>query len=377
MHLARLTVRDFRNLRDVLLEPHPRFTILAGANGAGKTNLLESIYLLANVRGFRNAKNADMVRLGRDGALIEALTETGAQAERTLRTTLQLELGPRSRRFKVNGKPVRSFADYLGTMTAVVFTPADLLLLQGGAGERRRFVDRVSCMAMPSQLGDLQDYEKALRARNALLKDARPDLALLEAYTDQLVPLGARVIQRRCEVIAAMRPLLEATFADIFGAHLPLEMTYDCRWLPSGEQLAGDEASVAAQLGEVLAAKRGAELRSGHTMAGPHRDDLSFVLDGMPAREFASQGQTRAVVLALKMSEIRFISERRGDRPILLLDDVSSELDERRNAQLFAYIRGNDGQTVITTTSRDYIRIDADFRCYRVADGDIDLHSEG
>jgi len=364
-----LRLRDFRNIAAAELELHPHFTILAGDNGAGKTNILESLYLLANVRSFRPCKTSDLIRIGSTRGRIETAVVRGP-----LTTEVAVDLEKSRKKFSVNGKAIHKFASYLGTIAAVVFSPGDLYLLQGPANERRRFIDRVVCGAMPAHLDDLQRYEKALRSRNQLLKDPRADRELLDSYTDQLVPLAARIVYRRLGVLDAMQPVLASVFHDIFAPDIQVELRYDCGW--TDDELASEIDDLEQQIRAGIESRAHAERRAGHTLVGPHRDDLAATLDGLPTREYASQGQTRSIILALKMTEIAYLETTRGDCPLLLLDDVSSELDKRRNAQLFEFVRGKEGQTVITTTDRSYIQIERDVRAFAVTAGEVSQLAE-
>lgn len=366
MRLTHLSIRDFRNLVDVELQPHRHFNVLAGPNGAGKTNVLEAIYVLGNVRSFREGRNRDLVRSDADSTTVTAVVEKFGHS---LSVALAIDQG--RKRFSINQQVVPSFADYLGTLVLVVFSPSDLNLLRGAASERRRFVDRVVCGAQPAHLADLQDYETALRSRNQLLKEPRLDPALLAVYTDQWLPPAARITARRLAAIDALRDDVQSVFARIFSPDLRVDLDYDGRWWDGAASLPPDAQLIEPRLRAALERCHDDERRAGHTTVGPHRDDLRVALDGMPVREYASQGQTRSIVLALKVTEIRYLERMNGDGPVLLLDDVSSELDERRNAQLFELIGDIASQTFITTTDRRYIRIDDDLQVFNVAAGRI------
>lgn len=365
MIITRLGIENFRNIALCELEPHSHFNVLAGHNGAGKSNVLEAIHVLANVKSFRTGNIRDFIRIGSDTGRVEATVMQGP-----LTRGVAVELADRRKRFTVNNKTIASFASYLGALRAVVFSPADLRLLQGSASERRRFLDRVVSGTSAAHLTDLQDYDAAVRSRNQLLKDSRVDPMLLDAYTDQMIPLAGRIIERRLTALAAMAPIISEVFNEVFSPDFSVDCVYQCRWLED-EPVQSVAILVEDQLRHSLTALANRERRSGHTLAGPHRDDLAITLNGLPTREYASQGQSRAIVLAMKITEIRYLQESNGDCPVLLLDDVSSELDRRRNEQLFAFIRGVQAQTFITTTDRQYIGITEDLREYRVEEGQI------
>ncbi|MCA9562315.1 MAG: DNA replication/repair protein RecF [Myxococcales bacterium] len=365
MILTRLTLQGFRNLEPLSLSPHPRFNVFAGHNGAGKSNLLESIYLLASAKSFRGAKNRDLPNIQGKTAKIEADIDRSG-----LSTELACEINDGRKKFSINGKGISSFAEFSGTLSAVVFSPSDLSLLQGSASERRSFIDRVICGTSSTHIGDLQNFEQALKARNQLLKEERINRSLVDVYTEQLIPLAVRITQRRRAAVRDMQPMVQAAFSQIFSPDFEFSWTYELGW--SSENLSQDEDdSLTKLLEREFEGAWQAERRLGHTRVGPHRDDVIVSLNGMPAREFASQGQTRAAVLALKMTEIAYLRERNQQNPVLLLDDVSSELDALRNEQLFAFIRENQGQTFITTTDRKYIRVGDDAISFQVAGGRV------
>ena len=372
MKITRLALRNFRNIAQADIEPHSHFNILTGNNGAGKSNVLEAIYVLANVRSFRNGRNRDLVKLDEQESSVVATISNG-----DLNRDVRLEIGGRRKRFWVNEMGINSFADYAGTIQAVAFTPTDLRLLQGGAQERRRFLDRVVADVRSAHLADLQMYDTALKNRNHLLKDGRPDNALLSAYTEQLVSLGARITIRRREILADITPSIEKVFAEVFSPELPIGCEYRCGWLPDETDVSATAEDIESRLAEALDNLSVQERRSGFTLAGPHRDDLAVTLDGLPTREYASQGQSRSVVLAMKITQIQYLEKTNGDCPILLLDDVSSELDRLRNERLFDFVREINAQTFITTTDRRYIGIDEDTLEYRIDTGVISNQGDG
>ena len=298
-----------------------------------------------------------MIRFDGDGAVIVAKIERDG-VERDVR----IELDQRRRKVQVNGQYVRRLADYLGSVQAVLFAPEDVTLLKGSPGDRRTFLDRAVFNSRAASLDELTEHAGVLKQRNALLKDERPTRELLDVYTEQIVLAGARVAATRLDYLHQLEPYFRAAFAQIFGEAAPdvaLGMTVS--WtddaLPAVDVPKSIDQTADAMRSE-FARRRGEELRRGTTVLGPHRDDLLVTLGGRPAKLHASQGQHRALVLALKVSEIQLLRERFHVEPVLLLDDVSSELDATRNAQLFDFLGAFEGQVFITTTSESYIRLD-------------------
>jgi DNA replication and repair protein RecF len=338
-----LEARQFRNLEQVLIEPHARFNVLSGDNGQGKTNVLEAIYLLGTLRSFRAGKTEEMVRFGAAQALVRARVEK-LQTQRMLEVTL----APGHKHARVDGKGARA-SDYFGGFNVVLFAPEDLRLPKGPPSGRRRFVDRAVWNAHPSYLGEVQTYEKVLRSRNAVLRDGGPkdqSDSMLEVYDEQLAKAAVAIVSRRRALVEELGPRVRGAFAEVTQAGLALEIGYETEL---------DISQVEHSLREKLIAERRKDLARGATSSGPHVDDLTLVLDGKPARLYASQGQLRAIVLALKIAEIEFLREKLGDSPVLLLDDVSSELDPKRNAQLFDFLKSVPCQAFITTTHRSHV----------------------
>ena len=376
MLISRLRLRHFRNLSQVEVALNERFNIFAGANGQGKTNLLEAIYLLGAIKSFRPSTNAQLIEFGEPLATLEARVDRGG-SDRIVR----IEIHERGKRVFLNNTPVKNLGDFFGTINVVMFGPEDINLLRGSPGERRRFLDRAIFNAHPAYAMEVSQYEETLKQRNALLKTpGGPDRALLSVYDEQLVGYGADLLERRLDFVRRYRPVLQRTFAEIFGEErMEADIGYEVKWadglleeVPDEESLVGDRDAIEALLQRGLQLARSSELDRGHTLVGPHRDELASSIGGLEVRSFASQGQNRAFVLAMKIAEIDYLEERYHFAPILLLDDVSSELDRARNRYLFDYLRRREeGQVFITTTHRDYILLDRDVSVWNVAGGEL------
>jgi DNA replication and repair protein RecF len=343
VRLASLQVRDFRNLAAVDLEPSARATILVGENGQGKTNLLEAIYFLATLKPLRGSRLQELVRFGAERAQVAADFDGPGGIRRA---AVQVEAGGRTA--FLDGKPQDRLDAYFEGLAAVCFSPDDLLLVKGEPEGRRRFLDRAAFNRWPAFLGEARDYVRALRARNAALRGGPPDVEA--SFRGPLVRAAARVVRRRRELVEELAPRLAAAFAEISGpdgpeAHLAYRPA-------SGLSCDGPEDGVAERLAAILAARLDRDRERGFTSAGPHMDDLVLALAGKGARAFASQGQQRALVLALKIAEIENLRAALGRPPLLLLDDVSSELDPAKNRYLLGYLSTLPAQAFLTSTDR-------------------------
>lgn len=362
MRVRLLAVDGVRNLEPLQLEPRERFNVFVGNNGQGKTNLLEAIYAVSTLRSFRTSRLADLVAFGRDTATI------GARVVKDDTTHVyEVALAQGGRRARLDGKTVRPLARYFGEFNVVVFTPEDLAIARGSPGDRRRFLDRAVFNARSEHLLASQDYDKVLKQRGAVLRAAARDgLAasrideLLSIYDVQLATLGIEIVAARVAYLAEIADELGRAFTAIARVDPRASVRYR-------STIDATVDGVVAQ----LRASRARDLVTQATHVGPHRDDLVFELDDRDAGAFASQGQTRAIMLAWKTAELAVLARTRGDLPILLLDDVSSELDAARNEYLFEHLAKQAGQCFITTTHEGHVLLGRDRADYRVEDGRI------
>jgi DNA replication and repair protein RecF len=346
LRLLSLHVRDFRNLAGVSLSPSPRATVLVGENGQGKTNLLEAVYFLTTLKPLRASRLQELVRFGAEDAAVAGDFDGPGGSRR-----VAVEVGPAGRTASLDGKPLGSTARldaYFEGLACVCFSPDDLLLVKGGPDGRRRFLDRAAFNRWPAVLAEAREYVRALRSRNAALRAGAPEVD--ESFRGPLVRAAARLLVRRRELVAELAPRVAAAFAEISGAGAPeVRLAYR----PAhGVRVGGTEAEIAAGLAEILTARLERDREKGFTSAGPHADELTLALDGKGAKLFGSQGQQRAVVLALKIAEIENLRAALGRPPLLLLDDVSSELDPAKNRFLLGYLGGLSAQAFLTTTDR-------------------------
>jgi DNA replication and repair protein RecF len=335
VQVHRLWLTDFRNYRsaEVELAAHG-LTVVVGGNGEGKTNLLEALGYLATLSSFRGAPTEALVRDGCGTAVVRAEAE---RAGRTLRVEAEIAVSGRSR-FLVNSQPLRRAADLLGAVRVSLFSPDDLELVKGGPAGRRRWLDDALVALHPRHGALRADLERILRQRNALLKQAKGRLdaaaeATLDVWDAKLAATGEELVQARTHLVGRLEGAVGKAYDQVSGTAADVGMVYEPSWT----------GLLAAALAEV----RTDDVRRGLTTTGPHRDELRLTLAALPARTHASQGEQRSLALALRLGAHTAVTEEVGEPPVLLLDDVFSELDPARSAALLAHLP--DGQALLTT----------------------------
>jgi DNA replication and repair protein RecF len=362
--IERLSIRGFRNLTAVDVTLGPRFNVLAGDNGQGKTNFLEAAYTVLTSKSFRASRPGDLVRHGDTIASVRAsILDDGNAREQSV----GLKAG--SRIAKVDGKKAETLASYAVLSPVVVFHPGEMTLSMGGGAERRKLLDRVALHLAPHSLADLESSVRALRERQRALEARGVEARDLDHWEELAVRHGLSVLRTRGEAANRLASAAVAAFGRIAAPGLELTATY----APGAPT---EEEAYRAKLRE----RRVVDLRRGAATVGPHRDELQLAVSGHGARGYASQGQHRAIVLALKLAEIEVIAETRGVLPILLLDDVSSELDRSRTAALFAALRDHYGQVLLTTTRPELVDVGAlqgahERIDFRVFEGSVEVAS--
>ncbi|MCA9530326.1 MAG: DNA replication and repair protein RecF [Myxococcales bacterium] len=353
LRIERLFVRGFRNLAPLDLIPGARLNVLHGDNGAGKSSLLEAIGYLGTLASFRGARADDMVQLGADHATLKARVVTSARdgdpgGSADEARSLQASVGRgKARRLELDGKRPRSIARWRAALTVVIFHPGELELASGPDAPRRAFVDRVLVQVQPAYATSLAAYTKALRSRNWLLKHGSATGPALAAFDALLETHGAALVRARARLVEALGPRVERAVGHIVGEALPLAVRYRPR-VGEGE----------GAIAEALARSADRDRARGFTAEGPHADAISLEVRQVSARRHASQGQHRAIALAMKVAELELLASRTGRVPVLLLDDVSSELDRVRNRRFFALLGALGGQVFLTTTRPELIDLD-------------------
>lgn len=339
MRLDRLWLKDFRSYESLDIELAAGLTVVIGTNGAGKTNMLEAMAYLGSLRSFRQAPPEALVRTGAQRAVIRA---EGKLETRTLLIETELVLGGRNRTL-LNKQPVRKVSELGAVFRTTVFSPDDLVLVKGGPGERRDFLDRLLEVLAPRNAALLSDLERILRQRNAVLKQAAgritPEIAFtLDVWDAKLAAVGTEVANRRAELLDQIAGEVTRAYGDIaddgVGREAIVGSSYLAPWRDRG-------------LPDALGRARNDDVRRGVSTIGPHRDDVALLVDGRPSRTHASQGEQRTLALALRLAGHRHTTRSLGEAPLLLLDDVFSELDPLRSDALLHHLPS--GQVVLAT----------------------------
>lgn len=356
LRLERLVARGYRNLADLDFAPGPRFNVLSGDNGQGKSNLLEAIHYLGSLSSFRKAGREDLIAVGAERALLAGRFET-PPAPLSAKVRLDRK---KARQLALADKRPRSSAAWVASLQMVLFHPGDIALAGGAPELRRAFLDHVLEQMDSTYASTLARYLKALRSRNRLLKREDTDRRSITAYDELLASAGAVIGASRARLSEELRPLTEAAFAEVAGEALPLTLRYEPRVEPRLEALR-----------EALARSLDKDLKRGFTAEGPHADDLALRVAERGAKHHASQGQHRMIVLALKIAELEVLGRRCERVPILLLDDVSSELDQTRNGRLFTLLDRRRAQVFVTTTHPALIRTAGERLDFTVAQGAV------
>ena len=359
MRIQRLRAIGWRNLGplDLVLDPAVKVNVLYGDNGQGKTNVLEALYYAATFRSFRTSDSADLIQAGASEARIGTDIDTESLV-RSVETRLVRTEAAIVRTIRLDGKGIHGVRAAFGVLGVVLFVPEDLLLVRAAPAARRRFLDMAISGVERGYFAEAAAFQKVLRSRNALLRTGRAPASpgLLDTYDEQLAIAGARVVVRRRALVGALGTSIQSIFQALHAA-LSVELTYE-----SDPRVAAaiSEIDVVAALLAGLLERRSTDERRGHTTFGPQQDDLGIRLDGRPAHEHASQGQLRSLVLALKLAELSNLEACRGETPVLLLDDVPSELDPTRRRYLFEALARLSCQTMISVADRTLVpRVDA------------------
>lgn len=374
MYLDQLTLTHFRNYAALQVQFSPGLNILLGKNAQGKTNLLEAIYVLALARSHRTHNDHELIQWGADSAQV-----TGRVVKTTGTVPLTLILTKKGKKATVNHLEQSRLSSYLGQLNVVLFAPEDLDLVKGAPSTRRRFVDMEFGQMSPKYLYNLTQYRAILRQRNKYLRqlhyrDAK-DLVYLDVLSDQLAGFGAEIIHTRQELLGRMV---------VFANHLHQEITQGKEELAFHYVLPNElsQAKTVQELYQALLALyqklRPREIDQSVTLAGPHRDDVTFITNGKDVSAFGSQGQQRTAALSVKLAEIELMKEQTGEYPILLLDDVLSELDTVRQTHLLATFQSKV-QTFLTTTDLSGVAQDIvhDPRIMTIDDGMLTVTKPG
>lgn len=352
-----LELSHFRNYHTLKLDFGKGANILYGDNAQGKTNILESICLCGTTKSHKGSKDRDMIQFGYDEAHLRIFVE---KQKKQFQIDMHLKKN-RTKGIAINRIPIKKASELFGILNIVFFSPEDLNIIKNGPSERRHFMDSELCQLDKCYLDDLAKYNRILNQRNKLLKDIylKPDLQdTLPVWDLQLIQYGNRIIKRRREFIHQLNNIIANIHHTISGGREEMLLTYEPNILETDFE-------------QELTRIRKKDLKTGLTTIGPHRDDVSFFIHGIDIRKFGSQGQQRTAALSLKLSEIELVKKVMKDTPILLLDDVLSELDNNRQNYLLDNI--NNTQTIITCTGLDeFVRNRFHInRVFQVIDGNV------
>jgi DNA replication and repair protein RecF len=363
MHVSHLSLADFRSYARAEVPLDPGVTAFVGPNGQGKTNLVEAVGYLATLGSHRVASDAPLVRMGADRAVVRAAVVQGERQQ-----LVELELNPgRANRARINRSSQVRPRDVLGIVRTVLFAPEDLALVKGDPGERRRFLDELVTARSPRMAAVRSDYERVLKQRNTLLKSAAMarrhggrsmDMSTLDVWDQHLARAGAELLAQRLDLVAVLQPLADKAYEQLAPGGGPLALAYRSSAAGEGGEhgRAGDGAvhssreELCTALLEALGAARKQEIERGVTLVGPHRDDLLLRLGDLPAKGYASHGESWSYALALRLASYELLRTE-GAEPVLVLDDVFAELDARRRVRLAELVA--PGEQVLVTAAVD------------------------
>ncbi len=336
MYIKEIELTNFRNYKEQKVSFSRGVNIFIGKNAQGKTNLLEGIYLNAFGKSFKNIKDKELIKFGEDYCRIKTLSEN-EEGENTTEIAIRSD-GRKG--IKKDGIKVKKASELLDRIYIIIFSPEDLRIVKDEPEKRRKFINRELCQIRAGYLFDLNEYNRVLKQRNTYLKEKEIDGDLLDIWDRQLAACGTRIIRKRKQFIEKIDEISRDIHYGITNGEERLELKYEASIEPVD--------NLEDNFYGILAASREDDIRNGTTGKGPHRDDIRISADGIDLRRFGSQGQQRTAALSLKLSEIRIIEEEKGEKPILLLDDVLSELDNDRQLMLIQSLGEN--QMFITTT---------------------------
>ena len=344
MYVAEIFLKNWRNIAEINFRPDAATNIFLGRNAQGKTNILEAINFASLLRS-RAGKDTELIRWGQSTALARIkYFKAGVSHELAIEVS-----GERQRRILLDANPIRP-RELVGKLNSVLFSPEDLFMFKGSPMGLRKFLDAQISQASSVYFLDLLKYNRIVEQRNVLLKKIRDESVKeteLDLWDTQLAFAAEKVLSKRLSSVRKLNLLANAAQQKISSRGESLSIVYEMRGLDS-------EKDIAENFFELLRARRADDVRSGSTSKGPHRDDLKFFVNGRELKVFGSQGQLRTVALALKLSELQFLKSETGEYPLLLLDDVMSELDADRREMLLEFLRREEIQTLITATDRAY-----------------------
>ena len=361
MHLSHLSLKNFRSYSELDLPLSRGITVFLGRNGEGKTNIVEAVMYMAFLSSHRTAGDQPLVKLGESSAYTRAKVQ---HPDREILVELEIN-ADKANRARINQNPVRSQKELFGLVQCIYFSPEDLDLVRGDPSERRRFIDQIVTLRSPRLAGVITDYERAVRQRNALLK-TRSNNSSLESWDQQVAKFGAEIIAARITLLEEFTPLFTKIYANI-SPEKPASIKYKSSIENPSTVLQENYDSIIQKMSEL----RGQELERGLTLVGPHRDDLLLHLGNHLVKGYASHGESWSIALSLKLAAYELLINE-GSKPILILDDVFSELDEERREQLVSLAKSAE-QTIITVAVESDLPKDLQGSTYIVKSGSVKI----
>lgn len=354
MFLKSVELKNYRNIENLSLQPSPGVNVIYGENAQGKTNILEGIWMFSGFKSFRTSKDSELVHFGSDFATLSSFYDDGRRENEALIKITN------KRNISLNGINQKSPSQMIGRFNTVIFAPEFMSIVKNSAEERRSFLDTAICRLSPSSVSVMRDYSTVLKQRNTLIKDSdNIDLNLLECIDEQLSITGEKLVKLRRRYIEILIPVIDEIYNGISSGREKLKIEYIARHNEENKR----------SIYEILKENRQRDLITGITSAGPHRDDMQININGINARAFGSQGQQRSCAIALKLAEAGIIAEKTGIKPVVLLDDVMSELDINRQDYILNHI--GDRQVFITCCDPETVMRQAGGRQFEVKNGKI------
>ena len=361
MYIKEIELKDFRNYKELRTSFSKNVNIFLGNNAQGKTNLLEGIYLNAMAKSFKTTKDKELIRFGEEFCKIKTIAFFDDDEHST-----EIVINKEGKKgVKLDGVKINRTSELLERIFIIIFSPEDLKIVKDEPEKRRKFIDRELCQIKPGYYNDLNNYKRVLKQRNTYLKEEMIETSILDIWDHELARYGSKVIARRNEFIKRINEISKEIHKNISGGKENLELNYEPNISFSSE--------LESDFYEIISSNRNDDIRNRTTGRGPHKDDLKISADGIDLRKYGSQGQQRTAALSLKLSEIKLIEEEMGEKPILLLDDVLSELDNDRQNFLIHSLGGN--QLFITTTdiSGKVARQLPEGKVFKITAGQIDI----
>lgn len=333
MKVKSLQIQNFRNIESMELKPDDGVNIIYGENAQGKTNLLEAIWMFTGMRSFRSAREKELIRFGQDHAKLVLEFDNDVREQ-----SAEIDIGEK-KKLILGGVKKKSHTAMIGEFLGIIFSPGHLELIQGGPGERRKFMDQAICQLKPNYARRLLEFHKILQQRNVLLKDLKYHSELLDTldvWDETFASLSAYLIRERLKYLGLLNPHLKDFYYGISGGKEEIGAVYKTSFPVEGSNASAWKDPIMNS----LKLHRADDITAGYTTVGPHRDDLEITLNGISVKSFGSQGQQRSCALSLKMAEAAVIREITGKQPVVLLDDVMSELDNSRQDYILNHIDG-------------------------------------